>query len=142
MRAALHTLMFGGYPLERVAPVARDSGYTGVALMCRPPHLDLENPGPSGRAGSRVLSDAGLQVVGLASGLGRPTAFTGRPGRKPNWTACDVPWKLPMPLAPVCCGSGVGPTACRLTTRTTWPPPRPGTAAPPQWPPRRRARHH
>ena len=79
MRAALHTLMFGGYPLERVAPVARDIGYTGVALMCRPPQLDLENPGPSGRAGSRVLSDAGLQVVGLASGLGRPTAFTGAP---------------------------------------------------------------
>ena len=79
MRAALHTLMFGGYPLERVAPVARDIGYTGVALMCRPPHLDLDNPGPSGRAGRRVLDDAGLQVVGLASGLGRPESFTGAP---------------------------------------------------------------
>ena len=79
MRAALHTLMFGGYPIERVAPVAREIGYTGVALMCRPPHLDLDNPGPSGRAGSRVLADAGLQVVGLASGLGRPTSFTGAP---------------------------------------------------------------
>ena len=79
MRAALHTLMFGGYPLERVAPVARDIGYTGVALMCRPPHLDLDNPGPSGRVGRRVLDDAGLQVVGLASGLGRPESFTGAP---------------------------------------------------------------
>ena len=79
MRAALHTLMFGGYPLERVAPVARNIGYTGVALMCRPPHLDLDNPGPAGRAGRRVLDDAGLQVVGLASGLGRPDSFTGTP---------------------------------------------------------------
>lgn len=79
MRAALHTLMFGGYPLERVAPVARDIGYTGVALMCRPPHLDLDSPGPSARAGSRILADAGLQVVGLASGLGRPTSFTSAP---------------------------------------------------------------
>ena len=77
MRAALHTLMFGDYPLERVAPVARDIGYTGVALMCRPPHLDLDNPGTSARAGSRVLTDAGLQAVGLASGLGRPASFTG-----------------------------------------------------------------
>ena len=81
MRAALHTLMFGGYPLDRVAPVARDIGYTGVALMCRPPHLDLDNPVPSARAGSRVLSDAGLQVVGLASGLGRPDSFTGAPAQ-------------------------------------------------------------
>ena len=79
MRAALHTLMFGGYPLERVAPVARDIGHTGVALMCRPPHLDLDNPGPSGRVGSQILSDAGLQVVGLASGLGRPESFSGAP---------------------------------------------------------------
>ena len=79
MRAALHTLMFGGYPLERVAPVAGDIGYTGVALMCRPPHLDLDNPGPSGRQGFRILGDAGLHVVGLASGLGRPEAFTGAP---------------------------------------------------------------
>jgi sugar phosphate isomerase/epimerase len=71
--------MFGGYALERVAPVAHDIGYTGVALMCRPPHLDLDNPGPSGRAGSQVLTDAGLQVVGLASGLGRPDSFTGSP---------------------------------------------------------------
>ena len=81
MRAALHTLMFGGYRLDRVAPVARDIGYTGVALMCRPPHLDLDNPVPSARAGSRVLSDAGLQVVGLASGLGRPDSFTGVPAQ-------------------------------------------------------------
>ena len=81
MRAALHTLMFGGYPLDRVAPAASDIGYAGVALMCRPPHLDLDNPGPSARAGSRVLSDAGLQVVGLASGLGRPDAFTGAPAQ-------------------------------------------------------------
>ena len=81
MRAALHTLMFGGYPLERVAPVARDIGYPGVALMCRPPHLDLDNPGPSARAGARVLTDAGLQVVGLASGLGRPESFTGAPAQ-------------------------------------------------------------
>lgn len=79
MRAALHTLMFGGYHLDRVAPVAREIGYTGVALMCRPPHLDLDNPGPSANAGSRVLTDAGLQVVGLASGLGRPESFTGVP---------------------------------------------------------------
>lgn len=79
MRAALHTLMFGGYPLERVAPVARDIGYTGVALMCRPPHLDLDNPGSSVRAGARILAEAGLQVVGLASGLGRPESFTGAP---------------------------------------------------------------
>ena len=77
MRAALHTLMFGGYPLDRVAPIARDIGYTGVALMCRPPHLDLDDPGPSARAGSRILAEAGLQVVGLASGLGRPEAYTG-----------------------------------------------------------------
>ena len=81
MRAALHTLMFGGYPLERVAPVARDIGYPGVALMCRPPHLDLDNPGPSARTGSRVLTDSGLQVVGLASGLGRPESFTGAPAK-------------------------------------------------------------
>ena len=81
MRAALHTLMFGGYPLDRVAPVAREIGYTGVALMCRPPHLDLDNPVPSARAGSRILADAGLQVVGLASGLGRPESFTGAPAR-------------------------------------------------------------
>ena len=81
MRAALHTLMFGGYPLQRVAPVARDIGYTGVALMCRPPHLDLDNAEPSGRAGSQILADAGLHVVGLASGLGRPTAFTGAPAQ-------------------------------------------------------------
>ena len=79
MRAALHTLMFGGYPLERVAPAARGIGYSGVALMCRPPHLDLDSPAPSGREGSRILGDAGLQVVGLASGLGRPEAFTGTP---------------------------------------------------------------
>ena len=79
MRAALHTLMFGGYPLDRVAPVARDIGYPGVALMCRSPHLDLDNAGPSARAGSRTLTDAGLQVVGLASGLGRPESFTGAP---------------------------------------------------------------
>jgi len=79
MRAALHTLMFGGYPLKRVAPVASDIGYTGVALMCRPPHLDLDNPGPSGGEGARILTDAGLQVVGLASGLGRPESFTGAP---------------------------------------------------------------
>ena len=63
MRAALHTLMFGGYPLQRVAPVARDIGYTGVALMCRPPHLDLDNPEPSGRAGSQILADAELDGV-------------------------------------------------------------------------------
>jgi len=71
--------MFGGYPLKRVAPVASDIGYTGVALMCRPPHLDLDNPGPSGGEGARILTDAGLQVVGLASGLGRPESFTGAP---------------------------------------------------------------
>lgn len=81
MRAALHTLMFGGYSLQRVAPVAREIGYTGVALMCRPPHLDLDSPGPSGRAGARILADAGLQVVGLASGLGRPESFTGAPAQ-------------------------------------------------------------
>jgi len=81
MRAALHTLMFGGYHLDRVAPVAREIGYTGVALMCRPPHLDLDNPGPSANAGSRTLTDAGLQVVGLASGLGRPESFTGAPAQ-------------------------------------------------------------
>lgn len=81
MRAALHTLMFGGYPLDRVAPAASDIGYSGVALMCRPPHLDLDNPGSSGREGSRILADAGLQVVGLASGLGRPQSFTGEPAR-------------------------------------------------------------
>ncbi|MCY3958857.1 MAG: sugar phosphate isomerase/epimerase [Chloroflexi bacterium] len=79
MRAALHTLMFGSYPLHRVAPVAREIGYAGVALMCRPPHLDLDNPGPSARAGSQVLTDAGLQIVGLASGLGRPESFGGAP---------------------------------------------------------------
>ncbi len=81
MRAALHTLMFGGYPLDRVAPIARDIGYHGVALMCRPPHLDLDTPGPSARAGSRVLTEAGLQVVGLASGLGRPESFAGAPAQ-------------------------------------------------------------
>lgn len=81
MRAALHTLMFGGYPLDRVAPVAREIGYSGVAVMCRPPHLDLDTPGPSARAGSRTLADAGLQVVGLASGLGRPESFTGAPAQ-------------------------------------------------------------
>lgn len=81
MRAALHTLMFGGYPLDRVAPVAREIGYTGVALMCRPPHLDLDNPVTSAGSGSRILADAGLQVVGLASGLGRPESFTGAPAR-------------------------------------------------------------
>lgn len=81
MRAALHTLMFGGYALERVAPVASQIGYAGVALMCRPPHLDLDNPGPSARAGSRVLTESGLQVVGLASGLGRPESFTGAPAQ-------------------------------------------------------------
>ena len=81
MRAALHTLMFGGYALERVAPAARDIGYTGVALMCRPPHLDLDNPGPSARAGARIFTDTGLQVVGLASGLGRPESFTGAPAK-------------------------------------------------------------
>ena len=95
MRAALHTLMFGGYPLERVAPVARDIGYTGVALMCRPPHLDLDNPGPSGRAGRRVLDDAGP-----AGSSGWPPAWDApnplqAPPRKPNWTACAAPWRRP-----------------------------------------------
>ena len=44
MRPALHTLMFSGYPLERVAPIVREIGYDGVALMCQPPHLDLDDP--------------------------------------------------------------------------------------------------
>ncbi len=80
MRPALHTLMFGSYPLARVAPAARALGYAGAALMCRPPHLDLDTPAPSARAARAVLADAGLRVVGLASGLGRPHTFQGAAG--------------------------------------------------------------
>jgi sugar phosphate isomerase/epimerase len=78
MRPALHTLMFSGYPLERVAPIVREIGYDGVALMCQPPHLDLDDPVKSARTAAAVLADSGVQVVGLASGLGRPESFEGR----------------------------------------------------------------
>ena len=143
MRAALHTLMFGGYPLERVAPAARDIGYSGVALMCRPPHLDLDNPGPSARAGSSILTDAGLQVVGLASGLGRPEAFTGTPAESELDGVRRALEAADMPLAPAFSASGEEPTACRSTTPTSWPPPHPGTASAATIARRRRRpRHH
>ena len=77
MQSALHTLMFGSYGLDQVAPIAREIGYHGLALMCRPPHLDLDDPARSAAKAFQIVRDAGLTVVGLASGLGRPDSFHG-----------------------------------------------------------------
>ena len=80
MQPALHTLMFGSYGLDQVAPIAREIGYQGVALMCRLPHLDLEDPERSAAKAFQIVRDSGLTVVGLASGLGRPDSFHGEDG--------------------------------------------------------------
>ena len=80
MQPALHTLMFGSYGLDQVAPIARDIGYQGVALICRLPHLDLEDPERSAANAFQIVRDSGLTVVGLASGLGRPDSFHGEDG--------------------------------------------------------------
>ena len=82
MQPALHTLMFGGYALDQVAPIAREIGYHGLALMCRPPHLDLDDPARSSAKAFQIVRDSGLAVIGLASGFGRPDSFDGDNGAK------------------------------------------------------------
>ncbi|MBM4437737.1 MAG: sugar phosphate isomerase/epimerase [Actinobacteria bacterium] len=77
MRPALHSLMFAAYAVARFAPIARALGYEGVALMSRPPHIDLRQPEATAQACAAALREVGLTPVALASHLGRLDSYLG-----------------------------------------------------------------